>query len=53
MYSLCLTKCTFQSTEEEEEEEISPPQPVIETQTEKLDQAEEEEGTPLLVMMHN
>lgn len=41
----CLTWFTFWSTEEEEEEEIVQPQPVNETQTEKPDQKEEEEGT--------
>lgn len=40
-------------TEEEEEEEIAPPQPADETQVEKPDQKEEEEGTPLPVMIHN
>lgn len=40
----CLTWFTFWSTEEEEEEEIVQPQRVNETQTEKPDQKEEEEG---------
>uniref|UniRef100_A0AAQ5YB95 Dynein, cytoplasmic 1, intermediate chain 2a n=1 Tax=Amphiprion ocellaris TaxID=80972 RepID=A0AAQ5YB95_AMPOC len=34
------------SHNEEEEEEIAPAQPVVETQTEKLDQKEEEEAPP-------
>ncbi|KAK2839786.1 hypothetical protein Q5P01_013526 [Channa striata] len=37
---------TQQKEEEEEEEEVAPPQPVVETPTEKLDQKEEEEAPP-------
>lgn len=36
---------TFWSAEEEEEEEIAAPEQVVETQTENLDQKEDEEGT--------
>lgn len=43
----------FFPTEEEEEEEIAQPQPVVETPTEKPDQKEEEEGTPLPVIKYN
>lgn len=49
----CLTGCPFCSTEEEEEEEIAQPQQVVETPTEKPDQKEEEEGTPLPVIKYN
>lgn len=49
----CLTGFPFSSTDEEEEEEIAPTQLVVEVQTERMDQKEEEEGTPVLVMMHN
>ena len=48
----CLTWFTFWSTEEEEEEEIAQPQPVNETQTEKPDQKEEEEGTTSCVLFN-
>lgn len=40
-----LIEFTFWSTEEEEEEEIPAAQPVVQAQTEKLDQKEDEEGT--------
>lgn len=41
--SVQLKSCTFYTTEEEEEEEVAPPQLVLEAQTEKPVQKEEEE----------